>query len=52
MRLADPSPEGFSPTDLLILGILVAVGALILAALPALGVCVVGCPVPQPPWRH
>lgn len=52
MRLAGPS-EGFNPRDLLILVIIVAAGALIFAALPALGVCVVGCPFPQPPpWRH
>lgn len=46
MRPASPSPEGSSPRDLLTLVIIVAAGALIFAALPALGVCVVGCPFP------
>ncbi len=52
MRPAGPSPDGLNLRDLLILGIVVAAGALILAALPALGVCVVGCPLPQLPWKH
>lgn len=45
------SPEGFTSRDVLILGIIVAVGALIFMALPAFGVCVIGCPL-TPPFRH
>lgn len=46
-----PPPEGFTSRDVLILIIVVAVGALIFMALPAFGVCVVGCPL-TPPFRH
>lgn len=49
----EPSPaEGFTARDVVILAIVVVAGALVFYALPALGVCLVGCSLTPSPLRH